>query len=77
MKALLIWENIPEQTYFLELEFESPLHILARKCAGKYANADTGDIDKLNEALEDANLLEASRVITGLFMEVICCGLIL
>jgi hypothetical protein len=54
-KFLLIWEEIPDNTYWAILDWDSPIAQLARECHGKYINSgsypDDDPIWKLNEAI--------------------------
>lgn len=76
MKALLIYELVPETVQYYILDLASPLHMLAAKCAGVYGGlADKEkDIIALNNMLENETAFECDHIIAGPFSEVIVCG---
>ena len=83
MKALIIWEEVPEQTSFIVIDCDSEIHAIAREAAGYYVNAEDNDaVHKLSEMLHDvpySDLLFSTekRPIFGPFAEVIVCGFVM
>lgn len=87
MKVLLIWEEIPEYTRYMELDPATQPELVecARKAAGYYINAEDNEaVNTLNEmiygpdGIRHAELYEAGKEpIVGPFSEVIVCGFVM
>lgn len=82
MKVLIIWNEVPEYTRYVTVEPGSEPHLKAQACAGKYIGGDecTPEMEWLNDwmaADDGANLLECNHPISGPFIEVIVCGIMM
>lgn len=85
MQILLIWEEVPEKTWWVALDEDSEIGKLALQCSGKFINAGeyaySDPIMRLNEIISgdnSPNLQECGdSVITGPFSKVVVCGFVM
>jgi hypothetical protein len=79
-KILIVWENIPDDTFLYVVDADSDVGRLALKCPGKFINVDEGDeknINALYEILNEMGHTNIDAVLDGPFSKVVVCGFIL